>query len=252
MISWGKIKGVRLLINNLKASFVFGFSGGYNWYDFCFGGVTTLPWFYYVARVIVRALFILLTRWEVKGKGNIPSQGPLIVVANHLNLADPPLLGVSLERKAIFMAKEELFRSRFSAYFIGGFGSFPVYRGKLDRKAMRRAKQVLADGLALVMFPEATRSKTAQLQPALPGSALIAIRSGVPILPVGITGTERIKGIGWVLRRPRVTVNIGRPFYLPSAGSKLTKAELAQYTNFIMERIAELLPPQYQGVYGKA
>jgi 1-acyl-sn-glycerol-3-phosphate acyltransferase len=193
-------------------------------------------------------LFILLTRWQVKGRENVPRQGPLLVVANHLNLSDPPLLGVSLGRKAIFMAKEELFRSRFSAYFISNFGSFPVHRGKLDREAIRQAKQVLADGVALVMFPEASRSKSAQLQPAFPGSALIARRSGAPILPVGITGTERIKGMAWILRRPRITVNIGQPFYLPPV-SRLTKAELAEQTDFIMERIAELLPPEYQGNY---
>jgi len=208
-----------------------------------------LPWFYYVVRVIVRMLFILLTRWQVKGRENIPSQGPLLVVANHLNLTDPPLLAVSLGRRVMFMAKEELFRSRFSAYFVGSLGSFPVHRGKLDRKAIRQSEQVLADGLALAMFPEATRSKSAQLQPAFPGSALIAMRSGVPILPVGIIGTERIKGIGWVLRRPRITVNIGHPFYLPPVGSKLPKVELAEYTDFIMERIAVLLPPQYRGNY---
>jgi 1-acyl-sn-glycerol-3-phosphate acyltransferase len=213
-------------------------------------GVKTLPWFYHVGRVIARALFTLLTRWEVRGRENIPSQGPVLVVANHLNLTDPPLLGVSLERKAIFMAKEELFRSPLSAYFVGSFGAFPVHRGKLDRKALRQSQQVLTDGLALVMFPEATRSKSARLQSAYPGSALIAMRSGVPVLPVGISGTERIKGLSWILRRPRITVNIGRPFYLP-ASSRLTRAELAENTNLIMERIAELLPPQYRGVYGK-
>ena len=208
-----------------------------------------MPWFYYVGRMMVRMLFILLTRWQVKGRENIPRQGPLLVVANHLNLTDPPLLGVSLGRKAMFMAKEELFRSKFSAYFVGSFGSFPVYRGKLDRRAIRKSEQVLADGLALVMFPEATRSKTAQLQPAFPGSVLIAKRSGALILPVGIAGTEKIKGVAWILRRPRITVNIGRPFYLPSVGSKLTKARLVEHTDFIMERIAELLPPQYRGNY---
>jgi len=215
-----------------------------------FVGVRILPWFYYVGRVTARALFTLLTRWEVRGKENIPRQGPVLVVANHLNLADPPLLGVSLGRRMMFMAKEELFRSRLSAYFVSSFGAFPVHRGKLDMKAMRQAQQVLADGLALIMFPEAKRSKHARLQPAYPGSALIALRSGVPILPVGIIGTEGIKGIGWVLRRPRITVNIGRPFYLP-AGNKLTRAGLAENTDFIMERIAELLPPKYRGVYGK-
>ncbi|MDH5695358.1 MAG: 1-acyl-sn-glycerol-3-phosphate acyltransferase [Dehalococcoidia bacterium] len=208
-----------------------------------------MPWFYYVGRIIVRTLFILLTRWQIKGRENVPSQGPLLIVANHLNLTDPPLLGVSLGRKVIFMAKEELFRSRFSAYFVSSFGSFPVHRGKLDRKAMRQSEQVLADSLALVMFPEATRSKSGQLQPAFPGSALIALRSGAPILPVGITGTEKIKGMAWILRRPRITVNIGHPFYLPPIGSKLTKEELAEHTDFIMERIAGVLPPEYRGNY---
>ena len=199
---------------------------------------------------MARALFALLTRWEVRGRENILSQGPVLVVANHLNLTDPPLLGISLGRKAMFMAKEELFRSPLSAYFVGSFGSFPVHRGRLDRKALRQAQQVLTDGLALVMFPEATRSKSARLQPAYPGSALIAMRSGVPILPVGIIGTEKVKGIGWIFRRPRITVNIGRPFYLPSGG-KLTRAELVENTSFIMEHIAELLPQKYRGVYGK-
>lgn len=203
-----------------------------------------------MGRVIARALFTLTTRWEVRGRENIPAEGPVLVVANHLNLTDPPLLSVSLGRETIFMAKEELFRSPLSAYFVGNFGAFPVHRGKLDRKALRQAQQVLTDGLALVMFPEATRSKRARLQPAFPGSALIAMRSGVSILPVGIAGTERIKGIGWVLRHPRIVVNIGRPFYLP-ASSRLNRAELVDNTNLIMERIAELLPPQYRGVYGK-
>ena len=193
-----------------------------------------------------------MTRWQVKGRENVPSQGPLLVVVNHLNLADPPIVGVSLHRKAIFMAKEELFRSRFVGYFVGGFGAFPVHRGQLDRKALRQAEKVLAEGLALVIFPEATRSKNAQLQHAFPGSALVALRSGAPILPVAITGTERIKGAIWWLRRPQLTVNIGHTFYLPPVNGKLTKTELSELTNFIMGRIAELLPVEYQGSYNRA
>ena len=207
-----------------------------------------MPWFYYVAKLLVRML-LLLTRWRVTGIENVPSQGPVLVVANHLNLADPPLLFVSLGRKVVFMAKEEVFRSRFIGYFIRGFGAFPVHRGQLDRKALRQADQLLANGMALVTFPEGTRSKSAQLQPAFPGSALIALHSGVLILPVGITGTERIKGVAWLLRRPQITVNIGHPFHLPPVSGKLTKVELARLTDYMMGRIAELLPLEYRGNY---
>ena len=208
-----------------------------------------MPWLFYVGRVIARILLLLLTRWQVRGKENIPSQGPLLVVANHLNLTDPPLLGASLSRRVVFMAKKELFRFRIIGYFIGGFGAFPVHRGQLDRRALRQANQVLAKGLALVMFPEGMRSRCGQLQPAFYGSALIALRSGAPILPVGIIGTEKIKGVTWLLHRPQITVNIGHPFSLPPTGSRPTKTELAEVTNSIMGRIAELLPLEYRGNY---
>jgi 1-acyl-sn-glycerol-3-phosphate acyltransferase len=210
-----------------------------------------LPWFYYIARGLLIGLFKLLTRWQVKGKENVPEEGPVLVVANHLNLADPPLLGVSFNRRVIFMAKEELFRSSLGAYFVSGLGSFPVHRGRLDRRALRSSQQVLADDLVLAMFPEATRSRNARLKKAMPGSALIACRSDVPILPVGITGTEQIKGSGWFFRRPRLTVNIGQPFRLPPVDGKLTREKLVEYTDLIMRRIAELLPPQYRGVYAE-
>ncbi len=208
-----------------------------------------MPWFYYVARVIVRVLLKLLTHCQVKGRENIPSQGPLLIVANHLSLADPPLLGVSFNRKVIFMAKKELFRFRLIGYFIGSLGAFSVHRGQLDRKAMRQVYQVLADGLALIMFPEGTRSLNARLRPAFSGPALIAMRSGAPILPVGIIGTEKIRGVTWLLRRPQIMVNIGHPFYLPPVSSRLTKAKLAELTNSIMGHIAELLPLEYRGDY---
>jgi 1-acyl-sn-glycerol-3-phosphate acyltransferase len=147
------------------------------------------------------------------------------------------------------MAKEELFRSRFAGYFVRGFGSFPVHRGQLDRQAIRDSEEVLARGQALVMFPEGMRSHVGQLRPGFPGAALIAARSGVPILPVGITGTENVWGKWWWLRRPRITVNIGAPFHLPPTDGKVTRAELAESTKLIMVRIAELLPSEYRGDY---
>ena len=198
-----------------------------------------MPWFYYVVRAMIGILLILLTRYQLRGRDNIPSQGAVLVVANHLSLADPPLIVFSLGQKVAFMAKEELFRSRFASYFLHSLGAFPVYRKQTDRQAIRQAKQVLAEGVALVMFPEGKRSRAAQLH------------SGAPILPVGIIGTEKIKGIAWILHRPQITVNIGHSFYPPSVDGKLTKDELARLTSYIMERIAELLPSEYQGNYAR-
>ena len=210
-----------------------------------------MSWFYYFATLTVKLLLFLFTHWQVNGRENVPNQGPLLVVANHINLADPPLVSLSLGRKAIFMAKAELFQSRFSSYFIGGFGAFPVRRGQLDRKALRQGESVLDKGFALIMFPESKRSPNAQLQHAFSGSVLIALRSDAPILPVGIRGSERIKGVAWLLHRPKITVNIGSPFHLPSVNGKLTKTELVEYTTLMMEHIAELLPVKYQGNYVK-
>ncbi len=210
-----------------------------------------MPWFYYFSIIILKIILSVFTRWQVNGRENIPHKGPLLVVANHLNNADPPLVAVSITRRASFMAKEELFRSKLIGHFIGSFGAFPVHRGQLDRKAVRQTEQVLARGGVLVMFPEAHRSENGKLQPALPGAALVALHSGAPILPVAITGTEKFKGAGWVWQRPRITVNIGRPFLLASGNGKVVKTELAIFTNTIMQHIAELLPEEYRGYYAR-
>lgn len=206
--------------------------------------------FYYLETILVRLLLRILVRREVRGKENVPTEGPLIVVANHLSIADPPILSAILQRRIVYMAKEESFRHPIEGPLVRGFRAFPVRRGQLDRRALRWSQQTLKDGLALGMFPEGTRSKTATLQPARSGTALIALRNGAPILPVGITGTEKILGVSCLFGRVRITVNIGKPFTLPPVDGKLTKAQLASTTEVIMRRVAELLPESYKGVYG--
>lgn len=196
----------------------------------------------------MKALLLLLSDWEVAGKDNVPPKGPLIIASNHLNLPDPPLLTASIPRRMIFMAKEELFYSK-GGTFVRWFGAFPVRRGEFDREAIRQAMKFLEEGLAVEMFPEGRRSREAKLQKAEPGTAFLAFRSRAPILPVGITGTEKIKDPGIVIHRPRVRVNIGQPFILPFEG-RPSKEKLSQATDFIMWRIAELLPLEYRGIYG--
>jgi len=148
------------------------------------------------------------------------------------------------------MAKEELFRDPFSRFFVKNYGAFAVQRGRLNRAAFDRAGQFLAKGIAIAMFPEGKRSKTCQLESAFPGPAMIAWRCGAPILPVAISGTEKIRGIGWIFSRPTITVNIGTAFRLPQVNDKVSKEELNQFTNTIMGHVAQLLPGAYRGIYG--
>lgn len=104
--------------------------------------------------------------------------------------------------------------------------------------------------ISVIMFPEGSRSKAGKMKPALPGAALIASRLGVPILPVGITGTDKFNDLKWsFLHRPKITITIGQPFNLPSADGKLTKEKRRQLINEIMREIAALIPQEYQGVY---
>jgi 1-acyl-sn-glycerol-3-phosphate acyltransferase len=165
-----------------------------------------------------------------------------------MNNIDPPLIAVSVPRKTVFASKEELFRYGFTRYFVSRFAAFPVRPGKIDMAGGRQVKELLNTNWALVVFPEGMRSQRGGMLPAFPGSASIAVRYNVPILPLGIIGTERLVGKTWFFKRPKITVNIGKPFSLPSNG-KVSGEEIKELSNTIMCRIAELLPEKYHGCY---
>ena len=203
---------------------------------------------YSVVAITTKVLLLSLCRYQVIGRENVPRNGSLIIVSNHLSLADPPLLGASIPRRIVFMSKEELFSSSVRVA-IRALGAFPVRRGKLDREALRRAMIVLESGQILGIFPEGKRSLDGQMNEAELGAAWIALRSGALINPVGINGTEKVKWTDIVFRRNKIIVAIGQPFSLPKSNDRLTKYQLAHATNLIMGRIAEILPEGYRGVY---
>lgn len=194
---------------------------------------------------------LLCRKVEIVGKEHVPRRGPLIVASNHLNNADPPIIAAALPRRAVFMAKKEMFEWPVLSWLFKAFGAFPVRRGEVDLAAMRRAMEELEKGMALMMFPEGTRSRDGKLHRGRPGTAILAMKTGAPILPVAIYGTEHIKW-PWLFFKPLsiryVRVTIGEPFFLPKADRVTTKVA-EEYTDIIMRRIAALLPEEYRGEY---
>ncbi len=190
---------------------------------------------------------------EIHGSENVPLNGPLIVVSNHLNDGDPGILAWGIPRKLVFMTKAELFKIPLLKQFLEAYGAFPVRRGEADIAALRTAKEVLAKDLTLVIFPEGRRSGAeATMRQAHPGTALIALRAGVPVLPCAITGSQHMLMPMMFLkpfRRWRIILTIGEPFVLPKP-ERLNGAAAQEGTEIIMRKIASLLPPDYRGYYG--
>lgn len=204
---------------------------------------------YSFLKLIVKALIRLLIDIKVTGKENVPKSGSLLVVSNHLSVGDPILIGAYLGRRPNFMAKEEIFLNRLVNCLLKYLGAFPVHRGASSRDALRQAENILISGKVLGMFPEGQRSRQIILQSPHYGTALIASHDRVPILPIGFTGTEKIRGLGWIWHRPKVTLTIGTSFFLPETNQRVSRELLEQNSNIIMEHIAELLPLKYQGKY---
>lgn len=200
----------------------------------------------------IRNLVRWLARWiahvEIVGAEHIPASGPYLLVTNHISRLDPPILMLAMPHQIYVLAASEYRRVPLLKQLMEAAGAIWVRRGELDLAALRAALQVLARGDVLGLAPEGTRSRTRALQRAKPGAAYIALRSGVPILPVALTGTEKMLEDFLHLRRMRIRVVIGEPFDLPNNGRARGNA-LEESTEIIMRQIAKLLPPEYQGVY---
>lgn len=199
-------------------------------------------------RNLVSWLARLIAHVEIVGAEHIPASGPYLLVTNHISRLDPPILMLAMPHQIYVLAASEYRRVPLLKQLMEAAGAIWVRRGELDLAALRAALQVLERGDVLGLAPEGTRARTRALQRAKPGAAYIALRSGVPILPVALTGTEKMLEDFLHLRRMRIRVVIGEPFDLPHNGRARGNA-LEESTEIIMRQIAKLLPPEYQGVY---
>jgi 1-acyl-sn-glycerol-3-phosphate acyltransferase len=198
-----------------------------------------------------------LTRVNVEGPfDRIPREGPLIIASNHLSNADGVVIGgwltPKLGRRIHWLGKREMVEWPILGRLARSGSVHPVDRGAADVDAFRLAQRILDEGHVLVVFPEGTRSTTGGLQEAKDGLALLALRSGAPILPVGVSGTDRFWPRGGFPRPGgRIGLRVGEAFRLsevvPNGLDRKAAKRIA--TAAIMARIAELLPERHRGVY---
>jgi 1-acyl-sn-glycerol-3-phosphate acyltransferase len=213
--------------------------------------LSPMPWF---LAALARLVFRCATRITVEGAENLPQDGAIIVTPNHLSNADPPLIAgwvaPALGRRPRFLAKEQLFVPVIG-HFITWQGAIPVKKGGSDPETYRVIKKLLDKGEALIIFPEGTRNPEAVLGTPLPGAALLATRSGVPILPVGISGTDRflVRGSPMPKFGARITLRIGRPYTLKLNPDLPRREAMAAANDELMGRIAALIDERHRGRY---
>jgi 1-acyl-sn-glycerol-3-phosphate acyltransferase len=195
----------------------------------------------------IRTIVMALVHIRVEDRENLPESGPYILVSNHINWKDPPLISISLDRSVRYMAKIQAFGIPLLGYLVRATGAFPVRRGEGDRRAIVTALRVLAGGQILGFFPEGHRSESGALLRGKPGVGFLASRAGdIPVVPIAMIGTKQ--ALLRLVFGGRAVLRVGRPFHL----SDLTEQERRDeqtITDAVMRRIAALLPAEMRGAY---
>lgn len=175
------------------------------------------------------------------GREYLPRHGAAVVLANHESFMDPPLIAsLTGARPLCFMAKQELHHGRFWGWVFRMLLTVPVHRGSADLAAFRACAQLLAAGNVVGLFPEGSRSTDGTLRPAQPGAISIALKAGVPIIPVAIVGTFEMLPPGGRLRRSPVLIAAGPPLHYPELAGRPDKATIVRVGGEVMDAIARL------------
>lgn len=208
-----------------------------------------MSWVFSVCSTAQRGTLRAFADCTVTGVENVPPVGPLLVVCNHQSYVDPSFLASLFPRRVWFLAKHTLFSTSIGNWFFRNWGAYPLRREAADPRAYRWMLDMLSRDQAIALFPEGTRSPGA-MRRAVPGVERLALKSRVPILPVGMTGTEGLEN--WrrlCVPARRIRINIGQAFSLPAIEGRPTREVLDGLNDMIMGRVAELLPESYRGVY---
>ena len=199
---------------------------------------------------LLKRLVRLGCRVDDRQIARVPWQGPLILLGNHINTLDAPLLySHFLPRPVIAYAKVETWDNPLFAFLFNMWEAIPLRRGEADVMALRQGLAALEAGRMLAIFPEGTRSGDGRLRRAHPGVVMLALHSGAPLLPVAHHGGETLGRNLRRLRRTDVHIEVGRPFYLDAHGAAVTRQVRQRMADEAMYQLAALLPPEYRGHY---
>ncbi len=190
---------------------------------------------------IAKPIFRNVFKISVHGIENIPKEGPYIVASNHRSHLDPPVLNSVFPEPLVFLAKEELFKPPLG-WIIRHMRAVPIRRGSGDVETLEMVLELLHRGCKVAIFPEGTRADPGKFLRPKPGVGLLAVKSGVPVVPVLIEGTDRVFPRGGKFPRPgpRIDVFIGKPRRFSAYQDNLKGYRQAAIE--IMEEIKSLLP----------
>jgi 1-acyl-sn-glycerol-3-phosphate acyltransferase len=201
---------------------------------------------------ILKPLAVLLMRlWfrlEAKGTEHVPAAGPVLLVANHSSLLDPPIVGGAAPRRLCFMAKAELFRVPLFGRLIRALNARPVRREGASAQALREALDALRSGQALLVFPEGTRGAEGDIRPAKPGAGMLAVMSGATVVPVYVSGSGRALPRGRVVPRPaKVVVRFGPALSFALAPADARRERYREAAEEMMRAVARLRDETLRG-----
>lgn len=192
----------------------------------------------------------ILCRVDAPDVDKIPPRGPLIVYTNHTGSIEVPVLYAQIyPRPATGWAKSESWDNWFLKWIFDLWGVIPVRRGEVDLAAMKKALGALEQGCIFGLAPEGTRNKTGQLIRAKPGTVMLALMSGAPLLPVANWGGENFRANLRKWRRTDFRIRVGEPFKIGANGARVTADMRQEIVDEMMYRLAALLPAEYRGEY---